>query len=113
MLSNSSMGVIRHERMVSVLIMAVAMHLVSSRQAFAQINPVSVGNGTNIPGGHALGVVVSNNYAYVANGFDGLRIYDVSDPTNPINVSHINNGGYVGNLSVLPHLCTLSTTTDM
>jgi len=31
---------------------------------------------------------------YLANGYDGLRIYDVSDPTNPTNVGHINNGGY-------------------
>src|ERR1700676_2149423 len=94
MLPNSSMVVIRYERTLSVLIMAAAMHLVPARDAFAQITPVNVGNATNVPGGRTLGVVLSGNYAYVANGYDGLRVYDVSDPTNPLNVGHINNGGY-------------------
>src|SRR5713101_4461998 len=91
MLSNSSMGVIRHERMLSVLIMVVAMHLGPVRDTFAQINPLNVGHINN--DGYAEIVAVSVNYAYLANREDGLRIYDVSDPTNPINIGHTNVSG--------------------
>jgi len=38
-------------------------------------------------------VAVAGNHAYVANSTDGLRVYDVSDPANPINTGHgIYNG---------------------
>jgi hypothetical protein len=33
--------------------------------------------------GYSYGVAVSGNYAYVANGFDGVQVMDISDPTNP------------------------------
>src|SRR6266478_3648148 len=112
MLPNSSMAVIRYERMLSVLIMAAAMHLGPVLDTFAQINPVSIGNATNVPGGLALGVVVSNNYAYLANGYDGLRIYDVSDPTNPTNVGHINNGGYAEIVAVSGNYAYLANRDD-
>jgi len=32
-------------------------------------------------------VTVSGNYAALANGDDGLRVFDVSTPSNPINVA--------------------------
>ncbi|MCX6925442.1 MAG: hypothetical protein NT154_19870, partial [Verrucomicrobia bacterium] len=35
-------------------------------------------------------LAAQTNYVYLANSNDGLRIYDVSDPRNPVNV------GYVG-----------------
>ena len=57
----------------------------------AQINPVNVGHTNN--GGNAYGIVVSGNHAYLANGTDGLRIYDVSNPAVPLSVGHTNNGG--------------------
>jgi len=69
--------------MLSVLIMAAAMHLGPVLDTFAQIILSASETPPMFPGGLALGVVVSNNYAYLANGYDGLRIYDVSDPTNP------------------------------
>ena len=34
----------------------------------------------------AMGVTVSGNYAYVAAGYSGLMVMDVSDPTNPTRV---------------------------
>ena len=37
-------------------------------------------------GAHAVGVAVAGNFAYVANGYDGLRVYDISDPAHPVNV---------------------------
>ncbi|MBA7584344.1 hypothetical protein ES708_26297 [subsurface metagenome] len=51
---------------------------------------VSVADPTN-PGtpvyknttGHAVGVYVSGDYAYVADGESGLAVIDISDPTNP------------------------------
>jgi len=36
-----------------------------------------------------MGVAVSGNYAFLANYSDGLRIYGISNPTNPISVGHI------------------------
>jgi len=33
--------------------------------------------------GYAKGVFVSGDYAYVADGYNGLLIMDVSNPTNP------------------------------
>ena len=41
-------------------------------------------NSTN--GGGAIRVAVSGGYAYVANYSDGLRIYNVSNPSNPVSV---------------------------
>lgn len=33
--------------------------------------------------GDTVNMVVANGYAYVANGYDGLKIYDVSNPADP------------------------------
>ena len=41
----------------------------------------------------AFDVAVSGHYVFLANGGDGLRIYDVSTPTNPICVGHAKDGG--------------------
>jgi len=44
----------------------------------------------NLPLPHqAEGVFVSGNYAYIAEGHDGLRILDVSDPGHPKEVGHL------------------------
>jgi hypothetical protein len=48
-------------------------------------------HGTNF--GMATGIAANGGYAYVANGADGLRIYDVSTPANPTNVGWIFSGG--------------------
>jgi hypothetical protein len=45
-------------------------------------NPTFTGS-YNTPGGTARDVVVSGNYAYVANDHYGLQIIDITDPTNP------------------------------
>ena len=39
-------------------------------------------------GGFALGLAVAGHYAYLANGYDGLRVYDISDITHPVNVGY-------------------------
>lgn len=51
----------------------------------------SVGNVD--PGGVAFKVVISGDYAYLANGTDGLRIIDISDPTTPVSVGNVDPGG--------------------
>jgi uncharacterized secreted protein with C-terminal beta-propeller domain len=38
--------------------------------------------------GKANGVYVSGNYAYVTEGYRGLRVIDVSDPKNPFEVGY-------------------------
>jgi len=36
----------------------------------------------------AVGVALLGNYVFLANSWDGVRIYDVSKPSNPVNVGH-------------------------
>jgi hypothetical protein len=44
--------------------------------------------------GSAVGVAVSGNYAFVANWLDGLRVYDVSNPSHPVNVGRVADPAY-------------------
>jgi len=67
--------------------------LVSTGNAFAQTNLVDVGHTNN---GEANGIAVSGNYAFTANQDGGLWIYDISNPSIPVNVSSINNAGAFG-----------------
>src|SRR5439155_4800634 len=57
-------------------------------------NIVNVGHTNN--GGTAYNITTAGRYAYPANGSDGLRIYDISDASNPINVGHTNDGAANG-----------------
>jgi hypothetical protein len=41
----------------------------------------------------ALGMSVSGNTAYVADGFDGLRVIDVSVPASPVEIGLVDPGG--------------------
>jgi hypothetical protein len=44
--------------------------------------------------GEAIGLFVSGNYVYVADGTDGLEIIDITDPSNPTEVgSYYNDSG--------------------
>ena len=46
-------------------------------------------------GGYSNGVYVSGSYAYFADGYDGLKIIDISDPTTPTKVGCFHDGdGY-------------------
>jgi Uncharacterized conserved protein len=44
--------------------------------------------------GSAKGIFVSGNYAFVADGLYGVRIIDVSDPTNPVEISYYDSPRY-------------------
>ena len=54
-------------------------------------NPVEVGSFDTID--YASGVYISGDYAYVANGVDGLWIIDVSRPEDPTDVGFFDTGG--------------------
>ncbi|HXR03971.1 MAG TPA: hypothetical protein VN836_04605 [Verrucomicrobiae bacterium] len=60
--------------------------------AHAQTNLECIGHVNDSPWG-AFDVAVAGHYVFLANGSDGLRIYDVSTPTNPICVGHAKDGG--------------------
>lgn len=60
--------------------------LLAPMLASAQIGLVNIAH-TN-DGGNAQGIAVSGNYAYLAAGTNGLLIYDVSNPAQPLNVGH-------------------------
>ncbi len=68
-----------------------AVVFIMATRALSQITLVNVGYSSNGDGGYAHGIAVSGTNAYVANGSDGLRIFEVSDPANPVNVGHCPN----------------------
>jgi hypothetical protein len=62
--------------------------LVAAWPAPAQFTLVNVGHSTTNYGGTATSIVLSGNYAYLRNGGDGLRVYDISNPGNPTNIGY-------------------------
>ncbi|MBU1473154.1 MAG: T9SS type A sorting domain-containing protein [Bacteroidetes bacterium] len=67
---------------------------VASSSAPAQVTSIDV------PDGSVMDVVVSNNRAYVAAGGAGLRVMDISEPTNPKEIGFINTPGYAEGVAV-------------
>ena len=61
-------------------------------EIFATSRNTTFMGGFNTPGS-ARNVVVSGKYAYVAEEQNGLRIIDISDPTNPIEVGYYDTPG--------------------
>jgi hypothetical protein len=59
-----------------------------------QINLVNIGHTNN--GGTAQGIALNGNYAYLASGTNGLLIYDISNPTLPVNVGHAKGSNDAG-----------------
>ena len=76
-----------------VALAALALVFNSPCRVTAQVSLLNVAHLNSNTNAQALGVAVAGNYAYLANQYDGLRIYDVSDPTNPFEVAHVNDGG--------------------
>ncbi len=75
----------------------------------AEITPVSIGHAND--GGNAFGVAVAGHFAYLANFDDGLRIYDISNPTNPVSVGHINNG-FAAGVAISDNLACVADSAD-
>ena len=71
---------------------ALALILFCAPDLRAQITLTNIGR---IPAGtgESHDIAVSGNDAFVANGSDGLEVYDISNPANPVNIGHTNNGG--------------------
>ena len=63
-----------------------------------QINPTELGQYDD--GGEAFDIHVSGNYAYVADGYDGLEIINISNPANPVEVGQFVDGGYTHSVYV-------------
>lgn len=82
----------------------------SGTQVFSQVSLVNTGS-TN-DGGTAFSIVVSNNLVYLANGADGFRIYDVSDPTFPKCIGHTNDQGNLYGFAVAGNYAYVSENTD-
>jgi hypothetical protein len=57
--------------------------------------------------GQSLDVAAQGNYAYVANDFDGLRIYDITDPGSPTSVldKALYAGGRTSGVTVAGVVC--------
>lgn len=91
------------------LIISISL-LSSSGNGLCQFNLVSVGHIND--GGVAGGVAVSGKYVYLANQSDGLRIYEVSDPTNPVNIAHTNNPGPAEDVVVVGNYAYLANAGD-
>jgi hypothetical protein len=61
--------------------------------------PVEVGKVT-FPG-PIFAIAVSGDYAYVADGYDGLRIVDISNPAAPAEIGFLDTPGLVGGVTVV------------
>jgi hypothetical protein len=56
-------------------------------------SPTVTGKTDPLPDAVVRGVAVVDNYAYVAGGYGGLRVVDISDPFNPIEVGSCDTPG--------------------
>jgi len=79
-------------------------------RALGQFTLLSVGHINN--GGTASDLAVSGNYVYLANESDGLRIYDVTDPTNPVNIAHATNSGSANDVVISSNYAYLANGGD-
>lgn len=59
-----------------------------------------IGHSETNYGGQARAVAVSDNFAYLVNSADGMRIFDVSNPTTPRCVGHPTNREYAQGIAV-------------
>jgi len=75
-----------------------------------QGDPISTGHIDD--GDWAYDIYVSGAYAYLANYNDGLRIYDITDPTSPQSVGHIDDGGIAYGIYVSGAYAYLANGTD-
>lgn len=60
--------------------------------------------------GLAESVAVSGNYAYVANGYSGLRVIDISHPRDPTVLSNVITPDYANDVAVVGHYAYVAAT---
>src|SRR3989442_1726130 len=104
------MTLMKGRRIIPLAVLTLKLHFNSADYALAQFTLVNVGHTNN--GGFALSVAVSGNYVYLANDADGLRVYDISNPTNAVNVGHTTNGGYATRVAVSGNYAYLANWDD-
>lgn len=63
-------------------------------------------------GGDAGDIVISGNYAFVADVEDGLEILDITDPENLVEVAQFNDGGIARNVFVQENIAYVSEVED-
>jgi hypothetical protein len=97
-------------RVFTLFFLTLGFGLVVHFSARAQLVPTLVGQVHDV--GETTGVAVSGNYCYTANFYNGLRIYDVSDPTHPFNVGQITNGAYAWAVAVSGHYAYVADDTN-
>lgn len=85
--------------------MAALLLLIANSTCSGQFYLLSIANTNN--GGLAAGLAVSGNDVYLANGADGLRVYDVSNPTNPINIYHTSTRQFAFGITIVDHYAFL------
>lgn len=61
----------------------------------AFLSSINLGTGSS-----ANGVYVSGGYAYIAAGYVGLKIVNVSNPSNPVDVAAVNTAGFSSDVVV-------------
>jgi hypothetical protein len=80
------------------LFIALFSILLPGRLVALDLDPVRVGGYDT--SGSALGMAVSGNYAYVADGGAGLQVIDVSNPANPQRVGGYDTSGEARGVAV-------------
>jgi hypothetical protein len=70
------------------------------------IDPLGVSN--TYLGSFAHDIQVKDYYAYIANGYSGLRVYNVDNPYSPIEVSRVCDNGYVNSVCVYDSFASVS-----
>src|SRR5262245_23461934 len=93
-------------RIIFLLLFSAAWMFSAAKHASAQFALLNVGKINT--GGSALGVALSGRYCYVANFQNGMRIYDVSDPSHPTYLSQVMPDGNVNAVAVKDNYCYLA-----
>jgi hypothetical protein len=104
------MCVIRFERAIPgvLIFMVILCRSVQSLGADFALQALAHTN----DGGYASACVLSGNYLFLANGDDGLRVYDISNPANPVGAGHVNNGGSAVGLAISGQYVYLANSQD-
>ncbi len=79
-------------------------HISSSDAGFSIVdvsNPTNPEILSNTDTGDAKDIEVSGSYAYIADGYEGLKIFDISDSYNPVFYSSLDTHGFCCNVIVV------------
>src|SRR5271165_15057 len=91
--SKSGAGIVGIPRLIIWIMAVFGAQFVSPANLPAQLVLTNVGTGNT--SGYEQGVAIVGARAYVANNFDGLLVYNISNPSTPLIVSQttVSDGG--------------------